>query len=830
MTSTPATDPLLRPATPEDYRGAHSTPAPDATIVGDRYRITVLTEGLLRFEWSDSGEFEDRPTTLAIFRDLPAPEFTVVRSDSGIRVQTQRFDLSYDEQPPTAAGLQVQVRGNVTAHQSVWRYGDQSTLPAWHLQPDFQHRVPARGNLGGTARTLDEANGAVPLEPGVVSERGFAVLDDSSSMVFTPDGWVAARPRRTAAQYQDLYVFTHGHDAAAAVRDLYRLSGSQPVLPRWALGNWWSRYHPYSAQSYLQLLDRFDVERVPFSVAVLDMDWHVTDVDPRFGPGWTGYTWNRDLFPDPPAFLDELRRRGLRTTLNVHPADGVQPHEDAYEKMAEAMGIDPSTELSVHFDASDRRFMDAYFQFLHHPLEDEGVQFWWLDWQSGPHSRVPGIDPLWVLNHAHFVDNGRGDRTPLTFSRYAGPGSHRYPVGFSGDTHITWESLHFQPYFTATAANIGYGWWSHDIGGHMFGYRDDELMARWTQLGVFSPILRLHSSNSPFAGKEPWLYAEPHRSAISEALRLRNRLVPYLHTMNRVQATTGQPLVRPLYHVHRRIEALQVPNEYFFGTELLVAPITQPADDETRMGAVTAWLPPGQWFDLQTGYRYDGERRLQLHRPADGFAALLRAGGMVPMSTDGLQRADANPEAVTVVTAAGADGAFELVEDDGSDSVATTRLVLDWAAGTLSVHPAQGDTSVVPETRDWTFELLGFADISATLEGSGLLSEVTRLDDSRQLVSVSGVPRDEGFTLRAEGLAVLAPNPALARLEEFLQQAQIGFSLKEAILNRVRDLGVGALAELPVLHVASPSGLDEPHARASSPVISAVTEILLASN
>lgn len=94
----------------------------------------------------------------------------------------------------------------------------------------------------------------------------------------------------------------------------------------------------------------------------------------------------------------------------------------------------------------------------------------------------------------------------MTFSRYAGPGSHRYPIGFSGDTHITWESLDFQPYFTTTATNIGYGWWSHDIGGHMLGYKDDELTARWTQYGIFSPIMRLHSSCSEFNGKEPWRF------------------------------------------------------------------------------------------------------------------------------------------------------------------------------------------------------------------------------------------------------------------------------------------------------------------------------------
>ena len=283
-------------------------------------------------------------------------------------------------------------------------------------------------------------------------------------------------------------MFAYGHDYADALRAFYAVSGAQPVLPRWALGNWWSRYHRYSADSYLALLDRFAAERLPFSVAVLDMDWHRVDSVPEeHGSGWTGYSWEPELFPDPEGFLAELHRRGLRVTLNVHPADGVRAFEDSYEAMARALGRDPAGGEPIAFDLTDPAFLEAYFDVLHHALEDQGVDFWWLDWQQGPYSRVQGIDPLWLLNHFHFLDSGRDGRRPLTFSRYAGPGSHRYPVGFSGDTLISWASLDFQPEFTATASNIGYGWWSHDIGGHIFGVRDDELATRWLQLGVFSP-------------------------------------------------------------------------------------------------------------------------------------------------------------------------------------------------------------------------------------------------------------------------------------------------------------------------------------------------------
>ena len=90
-------------------------------------------------------------------------------------------------------------------------------------------------------------------------------------------------------------------------------------------------------------MDRFAAEELPFSVAVVDMDWHVTDIDPAIGTGWTGYTWNRELFPNPAAFLAGLHEQGMLTTLNVHPAQGVRRHEEAYEEVCADLGLDAST-------------------------------------------------------------------------------------------------------------------------------------------------------------------------------------------------------------------------------------------------------------------------------------------------------------------------------------------------------------------------------------------------------------------------------------------------------------------------------------------------------
>jgi alpha-glucosidase (family GH31 glycosyl hydrolase) len=746
---------------------------PAAVIQGDRFRITVLTAGLLRLEYANNGAFEDRASAFALYRDLPVPDFRVTETDDALEILTERIHLVYNRAAFSTSGLSIQIRGNVSTYHSVWRFGE---------IPD---------DLGGTARTLDKADGGVPLEPGVNSRWGFSVIDDSKSLLLDSDGWVAPRD----GSKTDLYFFGYGHDYSAAVRALYAVSGPTPVLPRFALGNWWSRYHRYSAAEYLDLMDRFRDAGVPFSVAVLDILWHPVDIDAHYGSGWTGYSWDRELFPNPADFLRRLHQQGLRITLNVHPADGIRAFEDQYPAMAAALGIDPATGDPVAFDVTNPEFLAAYFEILHRSLEDDGVDFWWIDWQSGPHSRVAGIDPLWMLNHFHFLDSAREGRRPLTFSRYAGPGSHRYPVGFSGDSVISWASLDFQPYFTATAANIGYGWWSHDIGGHMLGGKDDELATRWLQLGVFSPISRLHSGLSPFNSKEPWRFGAAAQAVMTEFLRLRHRLLPYLHTMNHVAAQQGSPLVQPMYWQHPEdADAYEVPNQFMFGTQLLVAPITTPADSALHLAGVRAWLPTGTWVDVLSGLIYSGARQIVLHRDLTQLPVLAKAGAIIPLAAEQVPgNAPDNPAALEVLVVVGADGRFELIEDDGTGSgleperVVRTVIAFAQETGTVTVGPAAGAVGCLPSRRSWQLTFLGLAPgarIQATLDGSVTQPEVTE-GMGRVAVCVADVMVTSTLSVIVGPHPVLAENDVHGRCFALLDRAQIDFELKKRIYDIV---------------------------------------------
>ena len=753
---------------------AYPQACPENMIQGEHYRITVLTKSLVRLEYSPDGIFTDAPTQTVLNRNFPQVSFEVRETPEELEIRTEYFQLNYDKKEFTSHGLSCYALGMPGGNRNAWRYGAKNE------------------NLKGTARTLDNVNGACELEDGILSLWcGCVALDDSRTLTLREDGWV--EPRKKGIQ--DLYLFAYGHRYLEALKDFYHLCGETPMLPRFALGNWWSRYYKYTEESYMELMERFDQEQIPFSVAVIDMDWHLVDIDPKYGTGWTGYTWNREFFPDPERFLKKLHDRGMKTTLNLHPADGIRGFEDCYPQMAEAMGLDPEKEEPVNFDIANPDFLEAYLEKTLHPLEEEGVDFWWVDWQQGTNSKMEGLDPLWMLNHYHFLDSARNGKRPMTFSRYAGPGSHRYPVGFSGDTLIAWESLDFQPYFTSTASNIGYGWWSHDIGGHMLGYKNDEMEARWYQFGVFSPINRLHSSSSEFNGKEPWRFKKEVHDTMCEFLRLRHRLLPYLYTMNHRAWAEGEPICQPMYYAYpENWDAYGRKNEYFFGSELIAAPVTTARIENLNVAKTKVWLPEGLWFDFFTDTVYQGGRNQNMYRSIDQIPVLAKAGAILPM-TDEIRAIDTekNPEELTVRVYPGADNSFTLYEDDNITEgyrqgiCAVTEMNLNWQEKTFTIKPSAGDLTLLPKQRTWKIELH-----KVTAEEAVVLVNQTEQKDccthngTTLTITLADIRPEDTIEIRLPQNTQVAANPVQQQIFDFLNQAEIDFIAKEKIYQAAR--------------------------------------------
>jgi Glycosyl hydrolases family 31/Domain of unknown function (DUF5110) len=702
---------------------------PKAVVIVGNARFTVLTPQLIRMEWSADGKFEDHASLVFINRRLPVPKFTSQLSTNGhaITIKTDALTINYGiEKDGRFTEGTTSIDLLVDGKQVVWNPG--------MADPE---------NLQGTTRTLDGALGDKTREPigqGLVSRSGWALVDDSTRPLFdsadfrflegekSPWPWAMERPaNEKPGAYQDWYFFGYGHDYKKALGDYVRVAGRIPLPPRFAFGAWWSRYWAYSDQELDGLVKGFRENSTPLDVLVIDMDWHISrdqlqargETDQSgYELGWTGYTWNKTLFPDPEPFLKNLHTEGLKTTMNLHPASGIEPWEQSYPAMARAMGIDPATKKYVPFDPTNKTWATNYFDLVLHPLEKQGVDFWWLDWQQQPMmTKLPGLSNTWWLNYIHFTDQQREGKRPLLFHRWGGLGNHRYQIGFSGDTISVWDSLAFQPWFTATAANVGYAYWSHDIGGHMPGAVDPELFTRWVQFGAFSPILRTHTTKNPDSERRIWAYPEPYSAVLRSAFQLRYAMQPYLYTEARRTYDTGVAFLHPLYYDWpEEAAAYTSKDEYVFGEQLIAAPVTSAVDKTTRLASENVWLPAGDWIEWPTGRHFAGPVNVQRNFAIDQIPVYVRAGAIIPMQPPMLSTG-AKPVDPLIVNvwplASGQSSSYSVYEDSGVSVeyqrgvFARTPIKAAQNGDTLRVEigPAEGSYPGMPKSRSYELRL-----------------------------------------------------------------------------------------------------------------------------
>src|SRR5277367_6791083 len=366
---------LHSPVEAADAPGRYDPVAdPRAVVTTAHARFTILTPQLIRLEWAADGKFEDHASLVFLNRRLPVPKFTKTIASNELVIDTGDLKLTYS---PTGDGR--------------FTPDDLKIVLTLDGKPvDWKPGTPDTGNLQGTTRTLDGALGdktREPIGPGLISRDGWVVVDDSERPLFGSDDfsfsqgenspwpWVMPRP---AGERQDWYFFGYGHDYKQALGDYVQVAGRIPLPPRFAFGAWWSRYWAYSDQELEDLVKGFRQNGVPLDVLVIDMDWHLNHEQlaargekDQSGEdlGWSGYSWNNVLFPNPKLFLDHIHQEGLKATLNLHPASGVQPWEAAYPAFAKAMDVDPATRKYIPFDITDKKFATNYMNLLHHPLE-----------------------------------------------------------------------------------------------------------------------------------------------------------------------------------------------------------------------------------------------------------------------------------------------------------------------------------------------------------------------------------------------------------------------------------------------------------------------------
>lgn len=656
-------------------------------VVLGRARFTVIAPECVRLEYSPSGRFVDAPSLFGYERGARDDDFTLERSSVGIIIDTGRIRLSYapDGQPFSASNLSAAVSGG--GFSSTWRPG------MWSDK-----------DLGGT-RNLDEVKGPAPMEQGLLSRDGWKVVDDSGKLVLK-DGWAAQRGNPEL----DWYLFGYGHDYKAALRALSRVSGPVPLPRRYALGSWYSRWWPHTAADYRRIVSEYRRHGFPLDVLVVDTDWHAP-------AAWTGYTWNKELFPDPARFFAWAHAQHLAVGLNEHPQGGVQPFEPFYAEFMSALSTAAAGQ-ALPYDAGDRRYLQANLEFTHEPVERLGLDFWWLDYWSD--DKEHPLNRLQWLNELYFRRSSRAHKRGMVLSRWGDWGDHRHPMLFSGDTFILWRTLAFEVPFSANSGNVGAFFWSHDVGGYQ-GERDGELLARWTQFAAVSAAMRLHSMNKPWLDKRPWTYPPPVEDSMRESFRLRARLMPYVYASARQSSLESIPLLRPLYLERPDDDQAYLnPQEYLFGDAFLAAPIVSSGTGSDFTASQRLWLPEGRWFDWFAGREVDGPWAGRVSEPLSRFPLFARGGIPIPMQPYSDRPASAPLKTLIVRVypgEPGRPGSFQLYEDDGvSDAYergafALTPLRYERQArgALLRISPQAGDYAGRPARRSYRIEFAAVA-------------------------------------------------------------------------------------------------------------------------
>jgi alpha-glucosidase (family GH31 glycosyl hydrolase) len=643
--------------------------------------------------------------------------------------------------------------------------------------------------LGGYRRSLDGVNGdngSPPTTPGLLHKDGWYLLDDTTSALYDPaTKRVTPRPGHGGKAYQDGYVFGYGHNYKQGLSDLATLTGPPELLPRWAYGVWYSEYIDRTAADYENtILPRFRSEGVPLDVLVTDTDFKSPNT-------WSGWEIDTAKFPDPKAFFDWSASQGLHNTLNIHPSilssdpQFAQAQATAKNKLHKG-GCAPAAAAGAGdcytFDWGDPDQLKAYMD-LHQTMDQQGNDFWWLDWCcDSSQSSLAGVTPdAWIhqqyatdsdktIARGFVISRAYGSLQSGTYSGYSGLptgpwADKRTTIHFTGDTSSTWGTLRAEVGYTpGESVSTGMSAISHDIGGHndttgLTGSETytsngqtlrtaklpDDMYARWVQFGTFQPIDRLHSNHSD---RLPWQYATAAKTSAKKFLNLRENLVPYTYTLAQQANATGVPVVRPTY-----LEYPEEPQayaaagtEYFYGPDMLVAPVTTPGTTATT----SVWFPPGRWTDYFTGQTYTGGTTQSITTGLDSMPVFIKAGAIVPTRTNNVTNNDQNPlTEVTLNVSAGAAGSYTLYEDNGTttdrkqSATTTIQYTETGAKHTVTINPAVGCFHGQVTSRQWTISLLGVtAPTAVAANGAPLSANAFHWDGTTHVLTVKLPQRD----------------------------------------------------------------------------------------
>ena len=592
-------------------------------IKGKTYRFTLLTPRLIRIEYSKTGVFEDRATSLVINRTFDDFNFTLGGEEPSLIISTEYYTLTYAKERPLASNS---IRLTLNGTDREWYPGHKEVR-----------------NVGSIGYSLDDISGNNSKNgKGLYSLDGFCVLDDGKNMVIDNEMFMP-RDKDTV----DLYIFAYRSDLGLCLQDYFNLTGYPPMIPRYALGAWWYKNDRYNMYEIDNTIKNFNDNKIPISVFLLGNSWH-NSTNP--------FSYDNTLF-DVNAIKGYYRDKKQKFGLTINPELPMSINDPLFQNI---MGYMPTDKKTVSFIPLSNNAVSAYFNVIVGQLMDSGIKIFNIDYYN-PND----LYNTFLFNHYHYVIANLVERGVI-LSRNAGVAPHRYPVIYSGKTLVSWDTLKKLAFYNNNASNLGVSWFAHAIGGYFGGIEDDELYIRYIQFGVFNPIFILAGEAGKYYKREPWRWNQIKLSVIRDFMQLRNKLVPYIYNEGYIYHKFGVPMIQPLYYRYPKIyDEPNYVNQYFFGSRIMISPIIKRKNDEMNRVVQRVFIPSGIWYDYSSGKKFVGNKYYVGFYKDEDYPIFIKEGSIIPMSLDMDTNNPKNMEIQIFPAENGLYGSYELYEDDG---------------------------------------------------------------------------------------------------------------------------------------------------------------------
>ena len=762
------------------------------TFKGKKYRITILSDVLIRFEYSETGTFNDYPTFFASNRSFGKPKYTVEEDNQILIIKNDKFILQYYKEKPfigSRLSPDQNLKVTITGSEKTWYYNH-----------------PEVRNFMGIAYSLDDTRGNAKYEKGLFSLDGFTAIDDSKTPIISIYGNVIAPNYNNI----DTYLFIYNNDFGEGLRDYFNLTGMPIMPPRYAFGVWWNKDESYTEMDIQTLVNNFRKNEIPISVLLLGNYARTKNMNSNIS-----FSLDKNIFPNTLGLSEYLKKNNIKLGVTIK-TEGVLSNEEV--NFNEFSKIYEKNE-SVVLNPYDAKMMNAFLKGIINPFITSGVDFFLND-DNNIKNRTRNFTMNYYLYNT--FSNFTGKRNFL-LSRNNGIAPHRYSALYSGHTVVSWKTLKLLPFFNATAANIGISYWSHDIGGYKDGIEDSELYMRFVQFGVFSPILRLSSRNGKYYKREPWRWDAKTNKIVKDYLRLRHRLIPYLYSEANKYSKFGSPIVQPLYYKYP--ETYDEPlykNEYYFGSELFVCPIVDSKDNVMNRVVHKIFLPNGIWYDFRTGKKFIGGKRYVTFYKDEDYPVFAKTGAIIPLAKmDNNINDTSSPKKLEIQIFPGRSNTYKLYEDDGVSDMykqgnsLTTEINYYYKENdfSVSISPLEGKQGVIPEKRSY---IIRFRNTKFTNGVQVFANEINvpfrrYTDDTDFVIEFDNIDTSSKIFVYCKGkdIEIDAGRVINEDLESIINDLQIETYLKEEIDNilfsdkdiKSKRIAIRRLKGLPTIFV-----------------------------